>query len=78
MSKDIHEMTIAELVQHETATRGLIQMAVMRARQEGLSWAAIAVQLGVAPQEAHRRYAHIWKWHADAYGLPLKDNERPK
>jgi len=70
MTKDLEQMSIPELVRHEEATRAQIGVQVMLARGRSESWAAIGVQLGVSPQEAHRRYAHQWKWHAAAEGLP--------
>jgi hypothetical protein len=63
-------MTIAELVEHERVTRATIDQAVMQARRGGSTWRAIASSLGVSEQEAHRRYAHIWKWVAAAEGTP--------
>lgn len=70
MSKRLEQMTIPELVRAEEAARAQIAVQVMLARTRSESWAAIGAQLGVSPQEAHRRYAHQWKWYAAAEGLP--------
>jgi hypothetical protein len=78
MSKELSEMTIAELVAHQGETQAYVQAAVMGERRASASWATIAKQLGVSAGEAHRRYAHIWKWQAAAEGIPTGDNNRPK
>lgn len=70
-------MTLQELLELQDRVEALVVAGVMRARREGLSWRAIAPLIHVTPQEAHRRYAHIWKWTAAAEGIPLRDNERP-
>lgn len=73
MTKNPSEMTLEELVELQERAQALVVVGVMRARREGLSWAAIAARLGVSAQEAHRRYAHIEKWDAAAAGRPIGD-----
>lgn len=70
MAKELSEMTIAELVEHERATRAFIDRAVVEARRGLSTWEAIADSLGVSRQEAHRRYAHLARWAAAAEGRP--------
>lgn len=69
MQKDLSEMTIPELVALEVQARAFIDVAVMTSRRSGSTWAAIAAELGVSHQEAHRRYAHRWAWMAASEGL---------
>lgn len=73
MTKELSEMTIAELVAHESAIRGFIVNAVLQARRGGSTWEAIASSLGVSKQEAHRRYSYLEKWDAQATGRPIRD-----
>ena len=73
MQKDPKEMSLEELVALQDGLQALVVAGVMRARREHQSWAAIGARLGVSTQEAHRRYAHIWKWQAVAEGLPTGD-----
>jgi hypothetical protein len=53
------DMTLSELAESRTTVEAYIGLGVGLARQRGETWARIAEQLGVSPQEAHRRY----RWH---------------
>jgi len=70
MAKELSEMTIAELVEHERVTRAFIERAIVEARRGQSTWTAIASSLGVSRQEAHRRYNHLVRWADAADGVP--------
>jgi hypothetical protein len=58
MAKEPYEMTLAELVALQAKVAGYIALGVSEARTNGRTWASIAEDLGVSPQEAHRRYRY--------------------
>lgn len=59
MVKDFLDQTLSELAESRTTVEAYIALGVGLARQRGETWAQIGTQLGVSPQEAHRRY----RWH---------------
>lgn len=61
---DLKEIPVAEYLLQRAVTsrahaeRGLVD-AVIRARHDGLSWAAIGQVLGTSPQAAQQRYGRL-------------------
>lgn len=61
MAKEPVDMTLAELCHLQHIVQGYIVLRVGQSRREGMTWAQIAVGLGVTRQEAHRRYSWLDK-----------------
>ena len=68
MRKEFKDMTLTELSLSRGTLQNYLDIAVSRARRDGRTWASIGHELGVSPQEAHRRYNWIEKVAPPAEG----------